>query len=328
MSSETHRARRDILRTSEIGRLERMVEIRACEDRIYDLFAAGEVRGTTHLCQGQEAVHVGIASTTTVDDHVTCTYRGHGIGLALGLTPLDLIGEVLGRSVGCIEGLGGSMHLSEPSIGLLPSFAIVGAGLPVAVGAALASTYRGTDGVAIAVFGDGATNIGAFHESLNLAAIWNLPVVFVCENNLYAEYTSIAKTTPVADLAIRAASYAMPSAIVDGQSLEEVSEALEMAVDRAREGGGPTLLEMKTYRFSGHSRSDPATYRPDGELETWKERDPIQLERKRLMERGVLDEDAWQDLVKRTEAAIQEATDIARAAGEAPVSRLFDLTWT
>jgi acetoin:2,6-dichlorophenolindophenol oxidoreductase subunit alpha len=328
MATDTFVERRLCVREHEVDRLERMVEIRTTEDRLSELFAAGEVRGTTHLCQGQEAVAVGIAATTTVEDHVTCTYRGHGVGLALGLSPREVVGEVMGKVTGCIGGLGGSMHLSEPSVGLLPSFAIVGAGLPVAVGAALSSSYRGDDAVAVAVFGDGATNIGAFHEALNLAAIWRLPVVFVCENNLYGEYSPIAQTTPVQDIAVRATGYDMASEIVDGQSLPDVIDAMDRAVGRARSGDGPTLLEMKTYRYSGHSRSDPAAYRPDGELEEWQERDPIALERRRLEQLGVLEGSEWDGLVARTEQAVDQAVKDARDAEEADVSRLFDLTWS
>ncbi len=317
------RTRRLALHEGDVERLRRMLEIRWCEDRIHELFAAGEVRGTTHLCQGQEAVGVAIAAVTDPDDHVTCTYRGHGVALALGLTLESVIGEVMGKETGCIGGLGGSMHLSDANVGLLPTFAIVGAGLPVAAGAALTAQYRDTDRVAVAVFGDGATNIGAFHEALNLAAIWSLPVVFVCENNLYGEYSPLDRTTPVADLAVRATSYAMPGEIVDGQVLPELMSTIGGAVERARSGGGPTLVEAKTYRFSGHSRADTGPYRPEGELDRWRERDPIELERARLVREGHLAEQDFDELVNDARTRVDEAIDRARAADESPAEAMF-----
>ncbi len=265
-----------------IGRYERMFEIRLVEERIQGLYNDGYVRGSTHLSIGQEAVSVGVAAATLPTDTFTCTYRGHAAALALGVPPEQVLGEICGRQVGCAGGVGGSMHLSGPSVGLLPTFAIVGAGLPIAAGAALTAQTRGTKDIAVAMTGDGSCNIGAFHETLNLASIWKLPLVFVIENNLYGEYTRINYSTPITDLAERAASYRMPSEIVDGQDVDAVLMSAARAVLRAREGGGPTLLEMKTYRFSGHSRSDQATYRVAGELEEWRRRDPLRLAREAL----------------------------------------------
>lgn len=309
LNSTTPVARRAAL-SDRLEQLRRMLEIRAVEERIQKLFGEGEVRGSTHLANGQEAVAVGVARATRPDDIVTCTYRGHAHALALGATPVQVIGEICGRTVGCANGLGGSMHLMEPSVGLMPTFAIIGAGLPVAVGAALAAKVRKKDNVGIAIFGDGSTNIGAFHESLNLAAIQKLPVVFICENNLYGEYSRINLTTPIENIADRAASYAMPSAIVDGQDVDAVAKAVEEAVSRARSGGGPTLIEMKTYRYSGHSRSDPATYRPEGELDAWKKRDPIDILAAKLVAEGVIAEGGLdqlrQEAVDTVEADTQE----------------------
>jgi len=262
---------------TDVGRWLRMVEIRAVEESIQGLYNDGHVRGSTHLANGQEAVAVGIASSIRPSDSVACTYRGHAWALALGVAPEAVLGEICGRAIGCAGGIGGSMHLSDRSVGLMPTFAIVGAGVPVAVGAALTAQTLGTDDIAVAVFGDGASNIGAIHESMNLASVWNLPVLFVIENNLYGEYSAIRRTTPIDDLAVRAAGYDMPSMIVDGQDIDSVREGVSGAVERARSGGGPTLIEAKTYRYSGHSRSDPATYRPDGELDYWKSRDPIDV---------------------------------------------------
>jgi pyruvate dehydrogenase E1 component alpha subunit len=312
-NSDSPQARRAALQDRR-EQLARMLEIRAVEERIQKLYTEGEVRGSTHLSSGQEAVAVGIARSTDPDDVVTCTYRGHGHALALGATPLQVIGEICGRTVGCNGGLGGSMHLMEASVGLLPTFAIVGAGMPVACGAALAARARGTDRVAITVFGDGAANIGAFHESLNFAAIRKLPVIFVCENNLYGEYTRIEKSTPVEDLAVRAAGYGIPGIIVDGQEVDKVGEAMVGAVARARRGDGPTLLEMKTYRYSGHSRSDPATYRPAGELDLWLKRDPIDLLARQLVAEKAIGAGELETLRAESIEAVERATAEALAA--------------
>jgi pyruvate dehydrogenase E1 component alpha subunit len=219
------------------------------------------------------------------------------------------------------------MHLMEPSVGLLPTFAIVGAGLPVACGAAIAARVRKSDKVAVAVFGDGAANIGAFHESLNLAAIRALPVIFVCENNLYGEYTRIEKTTPVEHIATRAQSYDMPGQIVDGQDLDAVVAAMAAAVDRARRGGGPSLLEMKTYRYSGHSRSDPAKYRPAGELDEWLKRDPIRIFAERLVVEGVIAAGEPDRLRADINDAVERVVDdVLAASGPAEIDMLSHVT--
>lgn len=318
----TARERRSAL-ASPVGCLERMMEIRIFEDRIKELFAEGVVHGTTHTCQGQEAVSVGIAKVLEPTDQVCCTYRGHGHALALGLTLDSVLGEIMGRTTGAIGGVGGSMHLSDRSVGLMPTSAIVGAGIPIAVGAALTASITGDGSVAVALFGDGATNIGAFHEGFNLAAIWRLPVVFVCENNVYGEYSRFDRTTPIEDLAERGRSYAMPSEIVDGQSLDAVVAAMEVAVERARNGGGPTFLECKTYRYSGHSRADAATYRPEGELDRWLARDPVALYAAQLGEFGVLDAEAVESLRASVVARVDECVERTKAAPPARVESMF-----
>lgn len=320
--AETSLSRRQEL-SDRLAWLDRMIEIRLVEGQLQALFNSGDIRGSTHLSNGQEAVSVGIAAAARPTDTVTCTYRGHGAALALGVRPVAVIGEIIGRQVGCIGGLGGSMHLFDKSVGLMPTFAIVGAGLPVAAGAALTAKVRGTRDAAIAIFGDGSTNIGAFHETLNLAAIWQLPVVFVIENNLYGEYTRIQLSTPVSDLATRADSYAMRSAVVDGQDADAVREAVAGALERARTGGGPTLLEMKTYRYSGHSRADPATYRPDGELDEWLQRDPIELLAARLVGEGVLSAADVQALRDRVAQEVDDATTQALASPEPPIAEML-----
>jgi acetoin:2,6-dichlorophenolindophenol oxidoreductase subunit alpha len=303
-NSNSPLARRDALQ-NRVEQLRRMVEIRGVENRIQKLFAEGHVRGSTHLANGQEAVSVGIARTIDPDDVVTCTYRGHGHALALGVTPAGVIGEICGRTIGCAGGIGGSMHLVEPSVGLLPTAAIIGAGLPIACGAAMAARALRNGRVAVSIFGDGSANIGAFHEALNFAAIQKLPVVFVCENNLYGEYSRIELTTPVVDIAARAASYDMPGTIVDGQDVDKVADAMKQAVARARSGGGPSLVEMKTYRYSGHSRSDPATYRPAGELDAWLKRDPITIFADRLTTEKALDPNGLARIEAETAEAIE-----------------------
>ena len=320
--SELELRRREQL-TDPVQRLRRMMEIRHTEDLIKGLFAGGLVAGSTHTCQGQEAVSVGIAASIRPSDAVCCTYRGHGHAMALGMAPEQVVAEILGRTTGCVGGVGGSMHLSSKAIGLMPTMAIIGAGIPIAAGVAWGAQLRGDDGVAVSIFGDGTANIGAFHEGLNIAAVWRLPVVFVCENNLYGEYSPLATTTAVKDIAERATSYAMPSAVVDGQDLDAVTAAMATAVDRARAGGGPTLLEMKTYRYSGHSRSDPATYRPDGELDEWLARDPIDIYGRRLQNQGVLDEDRIAALRREVDEEVDRAVDAAKEGSEPGRADMF-----
>lgn len=320
-------ARREVLRDDELARFERMLEIRRFEERLNELFATGAIHGTTHLAIGQEALAVGLAAELRTTDTVTATYRGHALALALGMSPRSVLSEIMGKSEGSTGGLGGSMHVSDDAIGLLPTFAIVGAGLPVAAGAALAYQYRGEDSVAVAVFGDGSTNIGAFHETLNLAAVWKLPIVFLCDNNVYGEYSRINLTTPIEDLHLRAASYAMPADVVDGMNVDAVRQSIAKAVDRARTGGGPTLIEAKTYRFAGHSRADTAPYRPDGELEHWKAKDPVLLARQQLEQSGSSADElaALQDSVA---AAIEEVIETVQALDDPSVTDMFNNIWT
>lgn len=324
MSPETASLDRRIrLRSSRPARYEAMVEIRAFEDRVQAMFFEGLVHGTTHTCQGQEAVAVGIAAAARPTDTVTCTYRGHGHALALGMPPVRVLGEIMGRRMGSVGGVGGSMHLCDMSIGLLPTFAIVGAGIPVAAGAALTAQVRGTDDAAIGIFGDGAANIGAFHEGLNLAAIWKLPAVFVCENNRYGEYSATRLTTPIENLADRAVAYGIPGQVVDGQDVDKVVAAVSEALDRARAGEGPTLLEMKTYRYAGHSRADTAPYRPEGEFDSWYERDPINTYRARLIDEGLLTAQEVGDIEARVASRIAETETIAAGSEQATVDDMF-----
>lgn len=302
MSEPSAIERRQALRTGLVEQYRRMVEIRVMEERVNELFASGAIHGTTHLCQGQEALAVGLATVLEPDDVVTATYRSHGMSLALGLTPRGVLGEIMGRSAGVTEGVGGSMHMCDMSVGLLPTFAIVGAGLPVTTGAALAFQTLGEPRVSVAVFGDGATNIGAFHEALNLAAVWKLPAIFIVDNNMYGEYSRIDTTTPYEDLHRRGQSYDMPSIAIDAMDIDVVQEQLAIAVDRARSGGGPTFIEAKTYRFAGHSRADTAPYRPEGELDSWLARDPLSVTEHKL--EGVIDEAEIQAIKDEQSAAL------------------------
>ena len=292
----------------------RMVLIRIFEDKVQELFMSGQIQGTTHLCQGQEAVSVGAIAAMQPGDVQTNTYRGHGEALALGMTPETAFAELMGRRTGGSGGVGGSMHLIDFSKGNIGANAIVGAGLPIAVGAAVAFQMQRKPNIALTFFGDGATNIGTFHEALNMASLWKAPVVFIITNNLYGEYSPVRATTPIDDLARRADPYGMPGVIVDGQDIDAVHAATQQAVERARAGDGPSLLEMKTYRYRGHSRSDPAKYRPAGELDEWRARDPIEILGARLTSEGLLSD------VDRAAIATevqQQIDDAASRAGTA-----------
>ncbi|RFU84061.1 thiamine pyrophosphate-dependent dehydrogenase E1 component subunit alpha [Streptomyces triticagri] len=303
-----------------------MHEIRFFEDTVKDWFSRALVRGSTHLYQGQEAVAVGVTAALGPGDTTTCTYRGHGTVLAQG-APLDrAFGEILGKAEGLCAGKGGSMHLTDLGVGALGSFAIVGAHLPISAGAAWAAQVQGTGAVSASFFGDGAVNIGTFHESLNLAGVWKLPVVFVIENNLYGEYSPVSTTTANTDLAGRGASYGMPGVRVDGNDVLAVREAARTAVRRARDGQGPTLLEAMTYRQSGHSRSDPGAYRPAGELESWLARDPLLVAERSARELGVSQE-ALDQVRERAEAEVAEAAARAQAWKDPEPDARFDHVW-
>ena len=295
---------------------EEMALIRATEKAAHDLFLSGLVKGTTHLAAGQEAVAVGASAALRPDDYVFATYRGHHHAMARGATPVECLAELMSKGTGLCQAKGGSMHLTKASAGMLGSYAIVGSHLPMAAGAAWSARLRGTGQVAVAFFGDGATNIGAFHEALNLSVVWGLPVLFICENNLYMEYTPIHEVTAVADPAAgRAPAYGIAAEVIDGNDVLIVWDAVRRAAERARAGQGPTLLEAKTYRHFGHSRTDPASYRPAAEVEQWLSRDPLDLARARLRALGVLDESvAAAD--ERAAATVAEAVAAAKAAPE------------
>src|ERR1700727_1261108 len=290
------------------------VEIREAEQRAFDLFLQNLVKGTSHLSLGQEAVAAGCAAAMKPGDLSFCTYRGHAHTLARGVPIEQVLGELMQRANGLMRGKGGSMHLTSVDHGVMGSYAIIGAHLPIACGAALRAQYRGDDDVSVCFFGDGTTNIGAFHEALNFAAVWKLPVIFVCENNLYMEYTPIGDVTavqhPAAD---RASAYGLPRIVVDGNDADEGYRAAAAAYEKARAGSGPSLIECMTYRYSGHSRADPAKYPPQGELEKWKERDPIKIYRERLKQFGVSD-DVIRAIETDVKRRVDEATEKCKAA--------------
>jgi pyruvate dehydrogenase E1 component alpha subunit len=311
---------------AQMEMLRAMHEIRFFEDECGRQFARGSVRGTTHLCQGQEAVSVGACKALRDGDTMTCTYRGHGATLAMG-APLDeAFGEIFGKAQGLCKGKGGSMHLMDVRVGAYGSHAIVGAHLPIANGLAFEARFRDTGAVHVCFFGDGSTNIGAFHESLNLASVWKLPTIFVCENNLYGEYSPVALTTPIERLADRAAAYGMPGERIDGNTVLDVHAAVGRAAERARAGEGPTLIEAMTYRQKGHSRSDPAAYRPDGELELWLERDPIDLHERALLDEEV-DPAQLASLREEAEEAVKAALERALSWSDPQPEARFEDVW-
>ena len=304
----------------ELFRLQ--VEIRDCEKRAHDLFLQNLIKGTSHLSLGQEAVAAGFGVAMRKDDKSFCTYRGHAHTLARGASMEGMLGELMLRDIGLMRGKGGSMHLTSVEHGVMGSYAIIGAHLPIACGSAWRAQYLGDKDVSVCFFGDGTTNIGAFHEALNFAAVWKLPVVFVCENNLYMEYTPIGDVTavkhPAAD---RASAYGLERIIIDGNDADEVFRTAQSALTKARDGGGPSLIECMTYRHSGHSRADPAKYRPPGELEEWLKRDPLIIYRQRLREFGVADEKI-EEIAAESKRKVEAATVACKASPPAPVELL------
>ena len=305
----------------------KMQEGRLFEKRAHDLFLEGLVKGTSHLGLGQEAVAAGFAAALEPKDLVFCTYRGHVHTLLRGAPMGGLMAELMGRATGVCGGKGGSMHLTDVEHGAMGSYAIVGAHMPIAAGAAWAAKARGTGQVAVCFFGDGTTNIGAFHEALNLAVVWKLPVVYVCENNLYMEYTAIGDVTavehPAAD---RASAYGLESILIDGNDPDVVHATARRVVDRARAGEGPSLVEAVTYRHGGHSRADPGKYRPDEEVAEWIGRDPIPMYRERLVGEG-LDAGVLDGIDAEVLAAVDRATEESRAAPPPDAASIDTQLW-
>jgi acetoin:2,6-dichlorophenolindophenol oxidoreductase subunit alpha len=306
---------------------EQMAVIRRTEKAAHDLFLAGLVKGTTHLAAGHEAVAVGASAALRPDDYVFATYRGHHHAIARGASPESCLAELMQRSTGVCKAKGGSMHLTHASTNMLGSYAIVGSHLPMAAGAAWSAMLRGTGQVAVVFFGDGATNIGAFHEALNLSSVWKLPVVFVCENNLYMEYTPIGAVTAVAHPAAdRAAANSLPAEIIDGNDVLVVYDAVARAAERARDGEGPTIIEAMTYRHFGHSRTDPGAYRPDDEVKEWLARDPLLVTRAQLLEQNI-DESDVDAADERAARVVAEAVEAAKSAPLADPAEAFTDVW-
>ncbi len=304
----------DIGEETRLKLFETQVIIREAEQRAYDLFLQNLVKGTSHLSLGQEAVAAGFAVAMQTGDLSVCTYRGHAHTLARGVPVEKVLGELMQRDNGLMRGKGGSMHLTSEEHGVMGSYAIIGAHLPIACGAAWRAQYKGDKDVSVCFFGDGTTNIGAFHEALNFAAVWKLPVVFVCENNLYMEYTPISEVTAVPSPAgDRASAYGLPKIVIDGNDADVVYREALKAFDKARSGNGPSLIECLTYRHSGHSRADPAKYRPEGELERWKERDPIKIYKERLKQFGIGDAQI-DKIVTEVKKTVDDATEKCKAA--------------
>ena len=303
--------------------LRKMHLIRRFEEGAEEAYMRGLIHGTMHLSIGQEASAIGICLPLADTDYITSTHRGHGHCIGKGAEVRRMFAEFFGKETGYCRGRGGSMHIADPARGNLGANGIVGGGLPIAVGAALSAKRRGTDAVVVSFFGDGANNEGAFHEALNMAAIWKLPVVFVCENNQYGMSTSTARSTAVPNIADRAAAYSMPGITVDGNHFAAVAEASFAAVARARAGEGPTLIESKTYRIRGHSRSDRNRYRTREEIESWQKRDPIALFEAELREFGLITPAEIEVVRAEVEAEIAEAIEYARTS---PAPAVADLT--
>ena len=318
----------EIDRPTRLQLYQLMVELRDFEQRAYELFLENLVRGTSHLALGQEAISAGYAVAMRADDYTFCTYRGHGHTLARGASMAAAMAELLGRGNGMLHGKGGSMHLTDVRHGAMGSYAIVGAHLPIAAGAAWSAQVRKSGQVAVCFFGDGTTNIGAFHEALNLAVIWKLPVVFVCENNQYMEYTPIRSVTavehPAAD---RASAYGLEPILVDGNDADVMYERARQTIDTARNGGGPSLVEALTYRHGGHSRADPAKYRPDAEVREWLSRDPVTRYRERLLAAGIGEAEV-NEIETRAQQKVDAATEEARNGAPATVDAIERQVWS
>jgi len=290
---------------------EGILKIRRFEEKVWDLFGQNKVPGTIHLYLGEEAVAVGVCSALRGKDYVVSTHRGHGHCIAKGAQLDKMMAELLGKKTGYCRGKGGSMHVTDAKVNLLGATGVVGSGLPLAVGAALAVKLQKTDQVVVCFFGDGASNQGTFHESLNLAAAWKLPVLFICENNLYAMGTRISTVTAVGDIATRAKGYGIAGEVADGNDVLNVYDVAVKATERTRAGEGPTLIECKTYRMKGHSRFDPAKYRPQEEFERWMKRDPIETMKKRLVDETVLTEKEVAAVDEKVKASVERAATFA-----------------
>ncbi len=306
-----------------------MVELREFELKANELFRSGRMPGFIHLYVGEEAVATGVIAHLRRDDYVTSTHRGHGHALAKGISAREVMAELLGVVGGCCGGRGGSMHLYEPAVGFLGTNGVVAPGVPMAAGAALSAKLRKSGQVAVCFFGDGAVNNGAFHEGINLAAAWELPVVYVCENNMYATEMPFAKATKNVNVASRAAAYSMPGVQVDGNDVMAVYEKAGEAIERARQGKGPTLLECLTYRFFGHHVGDPGTtYRSKEEIDSWKSRDPILKLREQAVKGSLVEKSEFDAVDMEVRATIDDAAAFALSSPQPGVETALDYVLT
>ncbi len=311
MSTERNPVKLSLSTEKLIKMYQKMVEIRFFEEKVFELYGLNLVPGTIHLYAGEEAVAVGVCSALTKDDYITSTHRGHGHCIAKGADLKRTMAEILGKKTGYCKGKGGSMHIADFDVGMLGATAVVGAGLPIAVGAGLSAALRKTGQVVVCFFGEGASNQGTFHESLNMASLWKLPVVFVCENNLYAMGTRQSRAMVIDNIAERAPAYGMRGFSVDGNDVVEVYKAAWDAVEKARKGEGPTLIEYKTYRHKGHSRVDPAKYRPKEEVQEWLLKDPIKHFKNILTAKYSIKESDLAEVEKKALAQVEEAVRFA-----------------
>jgi pyruvate dehydrogenase E1 component alpha subunit len=322
MSDGTKSKQQALERNHALVLLREMVRIRRLEEKCAELYSATKIRGFLHLYIGEEAVAVGSMQALSPEDAIVATYREHGHALARGISAASIMAEMYGKVEGCSRGRGGSMHLFDAATRFYGGNAIVGGGLPLAVGLGLADKLAGRSRVTACFFGEGAVAEGEFHESMNLAALWNLPVLFCCENNLYAMGTALARSESETDLCLKAAAFEIPAWPVDGMDVIAVQDATQRAVSAVRAGGGPHFLEFRTYRFRAHSMYDPELYRDKQEVEEWKKRDPIPMFIQRLKEEALWQDEDWDRIEKAVAQEIAQAVDFAEAGTWEPVEDL------
>jgi len=308
--------------------LEKMYTIRRFEEKVKELFSIGLIRGSTHVYIGEEAVAVGACSALDKDDNIVSTHRGHGHCIAKGAELKPMMAELLGKETGYCKGKGGSMHIADLDKGILGAVGIVGSGLPIAVGSALSSKYLNNNKVTVSFFGDGASNQGTFHECLNLAAIWKLPIIFICENNSYAITVHACYSTACANIADRAAGYNMPALIVDGNDVEKIYLSVKEASDNARNGGGPVLIEAKTYRYEGHWIGDPQVYRDKSEVDLWKKKDPINTYKNKLINENIIAEKDYLTIIDRINKLVDEAIEFGKNSDFLSIDKVMDDIYT
>lgn len=301
-----------------------MVLIRRVEERSAELYQQGKIGGFLHLYIGQEAVSTGLLSVRKPQDRVITAYRDHGVAINAGLSARGVMAELLGKATGVSKGKGGSMHMADVEKNFWGGHAVVGAHMPIAAGLALGDQYQENDGVTICMFGDGATNIGFFHEAVNLSKVWDLPVLWVCENNKYGMGTSVERASAVEEIRQKAEGYNMPNERIDGMNVITVRKAAEKHLEFVRQGNGPFFLEVVTYRFRGHSMGDPERYREKAEIEKWQEEDPIGIYHKYLLEEGIASEDELDDIETKVEAEVEDAVEFAESSPEPEPEALFE----